>query len=85
MLLYCVIINFNCEKILFNREETDRFGAIRFRFDAIRFRFDAFRFFPLAVNFFFLALFLFFLTLFSRELSRRNWEIRSIFHKVAIH
>ena len=57
MLLYCVIKNFNCEKIIFNREETDRFDAIRFRPDAIRFRFDAIRFFPLAVIFLFLALF----------------------------
>lgn len=84
MLPYCVIKNYNCEKILFNREETDRFDAIKFRFDAFRFRFDAFRFFPLAVIFFFLALFLFFLALFSRELGLRNWEMRSIFHEVAI-
>ena len=98
MLLYCVIKNFNCEKIIFNREETGRFDAIRFRFDAIRFRFDAFRFrfdafrfrpdafkfFPLAVIFFFLAHFLFFLTLFSRELGLRDGEMRSIFHEVAI-
>ena len=84
MLLYCVIKNFNCEKILFNREETDRFDAIRFRFDAFRFRPDAIKFFPLAVIFFFLAHFLFFLTLFSRELGLRNWEMESIFHEVAI-
>ena len=85
MLLYCVINNFNCEKIFFSREETGRFDAIRFRFDAIRFRFDAIKFFPLAVIFFFLALFLFFLALFSRELGLRDGEMRSIFHEVAIH
>ena len=78
MLLYCVINNFNCEKIFFSREETGRFDAIRFRFDAIRFRFDAIKFFPLAVIFFFLALF-------SRELGLRDGEMRSIFHEVAIH
>ena len=85
MLLYCVIINFNCEKIIFNCEETGRFDAFRFRFDAFRFRHDAIKFFPLAVIFFFLALFLFFLALFSRELGLRDGEMRSIFHKVAIH
>ena len=72
MLLYCVIKNYNREEIIFNCEETGRFGAIRFRPDAIRFRPDAIKFFPLAVIFFFLALFLFFLALFSRELGRRD-------------